>query len=275
MSIAKYKHWMVRFDNDGESYNGFKWNPVGEWTVAPDWDPKPVCGGGLFGQGPGGFGLVKAGTRFVFCETTEPVVVNGAEVKVEAARIVAVDEEAWKLLAEVTGGVFPGSLNLSRYRKLIPESITGCGGYCILRDYNHELPNNFTHCDGDLLLRGYRRRLPKGFWSCDGDLFLNDHRHRLPNSFIYCGGIAHLQGYRYKLPRSFQSCGGLQLGGYNHRLPTSFTHCDGVLLLGGYIQQLPDSFTYCGGRLDLWGYKHELPVNFKANKGVWRERNNS
>ena len=29
--------------------NGFKWGGVGETTVAPDWDPTPVCGGGLHG----------------------------------------------------------------------------------------------------------------------------------------------------------------------------------------------------------------------------------
>lgn len=25
-------NWMIRTDEDGISYGGFRWNPVGEWT---------------------------------------------------------------------------------------------------------------------------------------------------------------------------------------------------------------------------------------------------
>jgi hypothetical protein len=39
---------------DGTSRNGFRWPKRGK-VVAPDWDPKPVCGRGLHGL-PGGEG---------------------------------------------------------------------------------------------------------------------------------------------------------------------------------------------------------------------------
>ena len=47
-------NWMVRTDNDGEGYRGFRWAPVGEWTECPKWSDKTTddCeSGGLFGQG--------------------------------------------------------------------------------------------------------------------------------------------------------------------------------------------------------------------------------
>ena len=37
-------------DKDGRAHGGFQWPlEVGAEVIAPDWDPKPVCGGGLHG----------------------------------------------------------------------------------------------------------------------------------------------------------------------------------------------------------------------------------
>lgn len=37
-------------DKDGRAYGGFQWPmEIGAEVVAPDWNPKPVCGGGLHG----------------------------------------------------------------------------------------------------------------------------------------------------------------------------------------------------------------------------------
>ena len=36
--VIKDGNWIVRTDNNGESYGGFRWNGIGEWTEAPDWD---------------------------------------------------------------------------------------------------------------------------------------------------------------------------------------------------------------------------------------------
>src|SRR5437660_6609964 len=62
-------NWMIRLSKDGRSYGGFVWNDVGIWTDAPDWNPEPVCGGGLHGQGPGGWGYGHEGSRLELVET--------------------------------------------------------------------------------------------------------------------------------------------------------------------------------------------------------------
>ena len=37
-------------DKDGRAHGGFQWPlEVGAEVIAPDWDPKPACGGGLHG----------------------------------------------------------------------------------------------------------------------------------------------------------------------------------------------------------------------------------
>lgn len=42
-------NWMVCLDWD-ECFGTFKWNPVGEWTEAPDWNPMKLHRHGLYGQ---------------------------------------------------------------------------------------------------------------------------------------------------------------------------------------------------------------------------------
>ena len=115
--MKTYEHWMIRTDDNGESHEGFRWKPVGEWTEAPDWNPAPKCGGGLHGQGRAagkeGFGYAQSGSRFVFCEVdpADVVVVEGNKLKVRRARIVATDKKAFDLLRHHAPD-FPGSLYL-------------------------------------------------------------------------------------------------------------------------------------------------------------------
>ena len=35
--VLKDGNWIFRADNSGIAYNGFKWQAIGVWTVAPDW----------------------------------------------------------------------------------------------------------------------------------------------------------------------------------------------------------------------------------------------
>jgi len=44
--------WMLRSSHDGVVYDGYQCAPLGVWEKAPDWDPKPVCGGGFHGNAP-------------------------------------------------------------------------------------------------------------------------------------------------------------------------------------------------------------------------------
>ena len=133
--LRKSGLWMVRNSNNGVSPSddamGFRWSPVGKWTEAEDWNPLPVCGGGLHGQGPGGFGgFSTSGTRFDFCETgSERVVVDENQIKVRRARIIATDADALRVLTVVCDDVFPGYLYLSRatLRKgvTLPQTVGG------------------------------------------------------------------------------------------------------------------------------------------------------
>jgi hypothetical protein len=98
-------NWMIRADNDGQSYRGFRWAPPGEWTEAPDWSPEPKCGGGLHGQTKDHGGFI-TGSRLLFCEyDPADVVTLGDKVKVRRARILLVN----RLPAGLTVG---GSLYL-------------------------------------------------------------------------------------------------------------------------------------------------------------------
>ena len=126
--LKKSGQWMVRTDNDGISYKNFQWSPVGEWTIAKDWNPSPVCGGGLHGQGPGGFGCAQPGTRFTFCETENVVSINGDKIKCKRAKILYTDKKALIALFYVSA-IFPGSLDLHGYQLpeglKLPESVGG------------------------------------------------------------------------------------------------------------------------------------------------------
>lgn len=114
-------NWMVRTDWDGKSYKGFQWADIGEWTTCPKWSDETIAdweSGGLFGQGPGGYGFAKEGNRLVFCETRGkrlPIyysTIHG-DIKVQSARILHVGTDAMAALCHATGGNFPGTIALS------------------------------------------------------------------------------------------------------------------------------------------------------------------
>src|SRR3990167_9017162 len=95
-AAVKNGNWIIRGDNEGVSAssdaNGFKWNSVGEWTEAPDWNEKPECGGGLHGQDKD-FGGFICGKRLVFCDTEGAhIPIGGNKVKVRRARILLINE---------------------------------------------------------------------------------------------------------------------------------------------------------------------------------------
>jgi hypothetical protein len=92
VDVIKKGNWMIRTDVDGKSYGGFKWNGVGKWTEAPDWNDEPVCIGGLFGQDASNYGYCKRGNRLLFCETDgHHVPLDGEKIKVRKAKILLVN----------------------------------------------------------------------------------------------------------------------------------------------------------------------------------------
>ena len=116
-------NWMLRREGPGGvGRRGFQWAPVGEWTTAPDWDPEPVCGGGLHGVNHLAAGYMTSGADVVFCETRGPqVVIDREKVKVESARRLAVND-----LSACDGMSVAGSLHLSGCSSLtaLPEGLS-------------------------------------------------------------------------------------------------------------------------------------------------------
>ena len=93
--MSDAKQYMIRITDGSErpqSYGGFRWNPVGEWTEAPDWNPDPSCGGGLHGQHPEAGGYCPGGNTVPeLLEIEGPVVkIGNNKVKVRRAKRIAV-----------------------------------------------------------------------------------------------------------------------------------------------------------------------------------------
>lgn len=146
--ILNSGNWMIRFDNNGKSYNNFVWNPVDEWTEAPDWDEKPICRGGLFGQSLAAAGHCGTGSTMVLCETRgKQIEINGAKVKVRYAR-----------------RLFENENIPEEFIEKIQDNIS-----LDLRNYKHKLPEGFTHCGADLYLGNYKHKLPDGFRYCGNE----------------------------------------------------------------------------------------------------------
>ena len=115
-------NWMLRFDNEGVSYAGFRWNGIGEWTEAKDWKEKPECGNGLHGQSPKGAGYCQPGSRMLLCETKgNQVPIGGDKIKVQYAKILVVNDD------------IPVQFLIN---------LASVGGYLYLEGYNHPLPEN-------------------------------------------------------------------------------------------------------------------------------------
>ena len=163
-----YKHWMVRNDDNGISYNRFKWNAIGKWTIANDWKNNDNCGNGLHGQGISGdiegFGYSQDGTRFVFCEI-DPlagVVCLGDKIKCKRARIVAEGIEALLLLLQnCKNNYFKGSLRLSSLQTL-PSGISLEAGWSIDLRSLQTLSTGVSLKAGSCLNLSSLQILPKG-----------------------------------------------------------------------------------------------------------------
>jgi len=240
-------NWMVRTDQDGISFHGFEIAPIGEWNTCPKWDDGPVnddcTSGGFFGQGPGGYGFAKDGTRFCFCETRGPrIVVGGNKIKVRDMRVVYVGADSAASLRYLFAE-FPGSISLCIAH--IPDGfqLGNVAGSVNLPTLI--LPSGFTigRIGGCLNLRC--SVLPKGF------------------SVGYVGSYVDLRDATLQDGFSIAYVGGgLNLG--NVELPEGFTvgRVGGNLIMDGAT--LPKRFTIgaIGGNLNLNGV--DLSGGFKC-----------
>lgn len=152
-SAIETGNWMVRTDDNGSSYNNFKWNPIGEWTEAPDWKPNHNCGNGLHGQSKEASGFKTDGKRVVFCETKGkryPIPkFHGDKIKVQYARILMINALPSNL-------IFDGNLDLSNTDIIsLPENLS-VGGSPYLRGTKiTSLPENLS-VGGSPYLRGIK-----------------------------------------------------------------------------------------------------------------------
>ncbi len=96
--VVKKGNWIIRRSDNGKSHGGFVWQPLGEWTEAPDWNPSLECGGGLHGNGPKTSPSEchwSDGSRLEFCEVgPEFVRVYGkpdGKIKCRKARILMIN----------------------------------------------------------------------------------------------------------------------------------------------------------------------------------------
>lgn len=122
-SLIKSGNWLIRFDNEGICHGGFKWLPMNQWTIAPDWNDRPECGGGLHGQSPAGAGYCQSGTRMILAETQgKRVVIDKNKVKVQKAKIIAINED---IPVEILNKLAKhgGSLDLKLYNHPLPANI--------------------------------------------------------------------------------------------------------------------------------------------------------
>jgi hypothetical protein len=121
--LLKTGNWMIRFDNDGVAYGGFRWNPSGEWTIATNWKMRAKCGNGLHGQSINGCGYCQAGSRLVLCETDgKQIAIDGNKIKVKKAKIIAVNKDIPAIFINelLNHG---GSLQLSSYNHPLPAKL--------------------------------------------------------------------------------------------------------------------------------------------------------
>jgi len=187
--LLKSGDWMLRFDDDGVSYAGFRWNGIGEWTEASDWKTKAECGNGLHGQSPKGAGYCQSSSRMVLCETEgEHIVIDKDKMKVRRAKIIAINEDIPVLfLKELLK--HGGSLKLAKYNHPLPANLASVGGSLYLEGYNHPLPANLASVGGYLYLEGYNHPLPANLASVGGSLYLEGYNHPLPAKLKRSKGI--------------------------------------------------------------------------------------
>ena len=114
--------WMIRRSNNGAScHNGFQWAPIGEWTVAPDWNPVKECGGGLHGNGPLSKGHWANGRDIDFCAVENVVDIDGEKIKCEKAMVLLRNELPY--IKSFVGDFNVSGCDLSNIK--LPESIGG------------------------------------------------------------------------------------------------------------------------------------------------------
>ena len=110
--MTERTYYLRTCDADGKSYGGFQWPlEVGAAVEAPDWDPKPVCGGGLHGlhMGAGNGGLLSwdADAKWIVFSSDCPAIDLGGKSKVQRGVVEHVGDRFSAAAAIVSLGADP------------------------------------------------------------------------------------------------------------------------------------------------------------------------
>lgn len=142
LSNKQFLTWMLRRSRNGKAFGGFQWNPIGQWTEAPDWKPVRKCGNGLHGNDGYSTG---AGVRFQnldvdFCiyDPSDMIRINQNEIKVKRAMVLLRNRLP-------TGLKFSGDLDLS-YSNIIelPDGLEVAGSLRLDNTNISKLPNDLV-----------------------------------------------------------------------------------------------------------------------------------
>ena len=147
--MNRYLGYMLRTCwADMTSRGGFRWPKRGQVTV-PDWNPKPVCGGGLHGLlwGRGSSGLLDWSEDAVWqvVGINEWVEIDGNKIKVPAGYVIYSGDRKGATDAIIRLGADPS---------YVPGEFR-TGGY----------ESTLTGGDRSTLTGGYRSTLTGGDWS--------------------------------------------------------------------------------------------------------------
>ena len=169
---------------DMTSRNGFRWPTPDEdighgpgVAVAPDWNPEPICGGGLHGwlrgEGSPHVANIKHDSKWLVVEVDESTIVdiNGEEVKFPRGRVIFVGERH-----EATNYLHRNRQAGSRCLWLSAE----CG-------------------DGSTLTGGYGSTLTGGYGSVFTCQFWDGSRYRRAVAYVGEGGIKARAPYTYNV----------------------------------------------------------------------------
>lgn len=207
--------WMIRRSHNGKSYGGFQWNPVGQWTEAPDWKPTYYCGNGLHGNDQYSMGFWSDAPDVDFCvyDPSDMIRIDNDKIKVKRAMVLL--------------------------RNQLPDGLTIGGNLELGNTKITELPSNLT-VHGDLNIsyfspnalsspswRSYITKLPPGL-RVYGNLDLRyTYIKELPSDIKVEGDL----DLRYSLIKSLPA--NLKIGGTLDLRYTNITELPPGLTVGG------------------------------------------
>ncbi len=255
-------NWMVRRSDNGISYGGFMWEPIGKWTEAPDWHPHPGCGNGLHGNAPHLTGdrntSWTSGRSVDFCEIDPTdMILLGDKIKVRRARILMRNQ-----LPE--GLVFEGDMYLTKTDiKKLPKNLEVRGNLTLTAAYNiTKLPAGLKVIHSLNIDSTMITTLPKDLEV--GEKFNGEGSclRKIPNG-VRIGGAIYLRRSKIeKLPDGMQVNGDLNLSITKiEKLPDGMQVHGDLGLSYTPIKKLPDTLIVRRGINLRRSLIQELPEN--------------